>query len=201
MREILIFGEDFAHEKVAENLVRRVSHESGTDIRLAVRSCRRGFGTLVSELGSFSRDVADGEHALPDMFLVITDANCKGLKARSKEVEAAVPEELQPFLVCLIPDPHVERWLLLDSHAFKDVLGHGCAAPDHKCERDRYKTLLRQAVSSAGVTPQLGGLEYADDLMAAMDLQRAEDADSSFRKALQQLRGFYARWKAEEDGQ
>jgi hypothetical protein len=55
-----------------------------------------------------------------------------------------------------VPDPHIERWLLLDSQAFKEVLHRGCSAPDQKCDRDRYKLLLDEAVRAAEVEPLLG---------------------------------------------
>ena len=35
-------------------------------------------------------------------------------------------------VVLAVPDPHVERWLLLDGAAFKAAVGHGCDAPDQK---------------------------------------------------------------------
>ena len=41
-----------------------------------------------------------------------------------------------------VPNPHVERWLLLDGAAFKAAVGHGCDAPDQKCDRGRYKERL-----------------------------------------------------------
>ena len=37
------------------------------------------------------------------------------------------------------PDPHVERWLLLDGAAYKAVFGKGCDTPDLKCDRNHYK--------------------------------------------------------------
>ena len=49
-------------------------------------------------------------------------------------------------VIYAIPDPHIERWLLLDSAAFKKVLDKGCSAPTQKCERGLYKRLLLQAV-------------------------------------------------------
>ncbi len=47
--------------------------------------------------------------------------------------------------------------------AFKAVLGRGSKAPDAKCEKQRYRQLLAQAVLEAGVQPLLGGVEYAED--------------------------------------
>ena len=85
-----------------------------------------------------------------------------------------------------IPDPHIERWLLVDSQAFKTALGHGCKAPNQKCEKDRYKQLLSTAVSDAGVAPLFGGIEHAEAIAEAIDLHPGKDA--SLDQFIQDLR-------------
>jgi hypothetical protein len=87
-----------------------------------------------------------------------------------------------------IPDPHVERWMLVDSQAFKAVLGRGCDAPDQKCERERYKHMLLAAMRAAGIVPPLGGMEYARDIVQHLDLQRAGQLDVSLGLAIASLR-------------
>jgi hypothetical protein len=67
--------------------------------------------------------------------------------------------------------------------------GRGCQAPDQKCDRDRYKQALIRAIADAGVIPTLGGIEFAEDLVQAMDLERAARADVSFKRFLDDLRG------------
>ena len=94
-----------------------------------------------------------------------------------------------------IPDPHIERWLLLDSAAFKAVLGRGCEVPQQKCERKRFKRLLLEAVRTAGVTPPLGGIEYTEKLVNAMDLRRLESADESLGRMLKDLRTVFKTWE------
>jgi hypothetical protein len=88
----------------------------------------------------------------------------------------------------------VERWLLLDSQAFKAVLHRGCDAPDQKCDRDRYKQLLDKAVRDAGVEPLLGGVEFAEDILRVMNLDRAGKSDASFAHLLRDLRAAFQRW-------
>jgi len=164
MRRAIIFGEDYGHEVVAKTLLLRMAKAEGVCIDTSVWSCRGGYGKMMNELREFTEELKAGRHYLPDLLLIATDADCKGITARTQEVMSCVPEALHSFTSCLIPDPHVERWLLLDSQAFKSILGLGCQAPDAKCERYRYKKLLREAVASCGVTPQLGGLEYAEGI-------------------------------------
>jgi len=139
--------------------------------------------------------VRKAREAWPDLLIVATDANCHGHTRRRTEIEAALGEH--SFTVVLaIPDPHIERWVLLDSAAFKAVLGKGCEPPDRKCDRDRYKRLLAQAVSQAGVTPLIGGLEHARDIVDSMDLSRMthKGGDKALGRFLQELQKVFKDW-------
>lgn len=98
------------------------------------------------------------------------------------------------FTVCAVPDPHIERWLLLDSAAFKEVLGKGCPAPDQRCERDRYKQQLLQAIRDTGRTPLLGGMEHAESLINAFDIARIAHTDNSFGKLVSELDDWFRKW-------
>ena len=93
-----------------------------------------------------------------------------------------------------VPDPHIERWLLLDGSAFKTVFGKGCEAPDQKCDRDRYKGLLIQAILATGRLPNLGGIEYAKDIVLQMDIHRASGLDKSFRRFVEDLFNTFRKW-------
>jgi hypothetical protein len=183
-KRIAAFVEDFAHRQVIGALIDRVATEIGIEVRLDWRNARRGHGQVVRELKQYLRDLRR-QGNLPDIVVVGTDANCKGLLERSRQI----PVDASPVpTVLAIPDPHVERWLLLDGAAFKAVFAHGCPAPDQKCARDRYKEALIRAILDAGVTPSLGGIEFAEDIVHAMDLARAANADDSLRRFLEDLR-------------
>jgi len=91
----------------------------------------------IKELKKYVRDLQRGRESLPDLLIVATDGNCKGFLERKRQIEE-VTKEFTRLVICAIPDPHIERWLLLDSAAFKKVLGKGCTAPIQKCERDLY---------------------------------------------------------------
>lgn len=183
-RFIAAFVEDFAHRQVIGALIRRLAAEIGLEIQIDWRNARRGHGQVVKEVKEYLRDI-DRQGTLPDLIVIGTDANCKGLTERSRDIP--VSDSHVP-VVLAIPDPHVERWLLLDGAAFKAALGQGCRAPDQKCARDRYKEALIKAVMAAGVVPSLGGIEFADDILAAMDLERAARADPSLQRFLDDLR-------------
>ena len=84
----------------------------------------------------------------------------------------------------MIPEPHIERWLLLDSEAFKTVFGKGCPVPDQKCERGRYKNMLLNAIYQATMVSPLDAIERVDELVNAMDLQRMAQNDRSIQRFL-----------------
>lgn len=145
------------------------------------------------ELNDYLRALRQQREPLPDLIVAATDANCKGLNARTREI--ADPDPRTPPVVLAIPDPHIERWLLLDGAAFKAVFDQGCRAPDRKCDRDRYKRLLVEAIRATGLEPSLGGIEYAEDIMRHLDIDRAARADVSFRRFIDNLRTELQRWQ------
>ena len=185
MPDVVLFVEDFAHQEVIGALVRRLAADLGLEVRLEWRSARHGYGRVVHEFKEYLRDLGRQRVPVPDLIVVATDANCHGLNERIREIG---DPDAPARVVMAIPDPHVERWLLLDGAAFKNVFGRGCDAPDQKCDRDRYKQRLVQAIFASGVTPNLGGIEFAEDIVQCMDIERAEQADESFRRFAGSLR-------------
>ena len=198
MADLLLFAEDDAQEKFVGALIQRLAREFELTVKLRVRSSRGGFPRVLSELESYSLACERQAGASPDVVVVAVDANCKGLKDRCEEVEARAGEILRDRLVVAIADPHIERWFLVDGAAFRSVLGHGCQAPDQKCEKDRYKGFLIKAVRDAGVEPLLGGIEYAEDLAKHIDLKRAAGADPALRRFISGLRTKFEQLKARE---
>jgi len=201
MRNIILFGEDSAHESVLKAILQRVSADCGVDVAVTVRSSIGGYGVALDEFAGLLREILFRNGLLPDLIILTTDSNCKGLTARLKDARKKVPPELEDRIVYAVPAPHIERWLLLDSEAFKAVLGRGCRAPDKKCRRDRYKQLLASAVREAGLRPLLGGVEYAEDIIEQMDFNRAMVQDESFGRFMKDLRVAFARWHREEGGE
>lgn len=198
MRELVLFAEDAGHETFVRALLCKLATDCDVEIRLRPRSVRGGYGKVITELRQYMRDLQNGEEQIPDLLVVATDANCNGYLKRRQEVDKVtdaysgiIPAD---HIAHAIPDPHIERWSLIDSAAFKQVLGRGCDAPDYKCERDRYKQLLAEAVRRAGVAPILGGIEHMEDIVDAMNLQKAHDADASLAKLLDELLPRFRLW-------
>lgn len=201
MRDVILFGEDSAHESVLKAILQRISAYYGVEINVSVRSSIGGYGVALDEFAGLLREILLRNGPLPDLIILTTDSNCKGLPARLKDAKRRVPAELADRIVYAVPAPHIERWLLLDSAAFKAVLGRGCRAPDKKCRRDRYKQHLATAVREAGLRPLLGGVEYAGDIIEQMDFNRAMAKDESFGHFMKDLRAAFVQWHREEGGE
>ena len=48
--------------------------------------------------------------------------------------------------------------------------------------------VLTEAIRAAGVIPSLGGIEYADDIVRHMNIDRAARADRSFARFVDAIR-------------
>jgi len=49
---------------------------------------------------------------------------------------------------------------------------------------------------AAGYTPHIGGIEYADDIVQNMDLERMQHTDESLNKVITELRQRFRSWSA-----
>ena len=194
MRRIKLFVEDRGHEVFLQALMHRIAKKYTIDIETVFSNARGGHGKVMGKLKNYMNELQDDDEILPDLLIVAIDGNCKGFSGCKQEIDN-IMKGFHGALVYAIPDPHIERWLLLDSAAFKKVLGKGCSAPTQKCERDLYKRLLLQAVRNTGVNPPLGGIEYAEDLVNAMDLEYLERIGDSLSKLLKELRHKFQEWQ------
>lgn len=194
MRRISLFVEDSGHEEFLKALIIRLRQRYDLDVYLESVSVRHGHGSVISELKQYIQDLQKGRKHLPDVLLVATDSNCQRLLQRTQEIEKAVPDEYKPFIIHAIPDPHIERWMLIDSAAFKSVFGKGCKSPDQKCNRDRYKRLLIEAIQQANpaISPLIGGFEYAADIVNAMNIDVVRD--KSLQNVIRDLSTRFKQW-------
>jgi len=175
-------------------LLHRLKNTYDVTIEARFANARGGHGKVLTKLKSYINDLKNDEEHLPDLLIVAIDGNCKGFLGCKQEIDNVV-KGFAGEAIYAIPDPHIERWLLLDSAAFKKVLGKGCSAPAQKCERDLYKRLLLTAVRNAGINPPLGGIEYTEDLVNAMDLEHLELTGDSLSKFLKELRHKFQDWQ------
>lgn len=179
-----LFVEDRAHEELVGAIVRRIARDQNCQIQLRVRAARGGYPRVLNELDLYQKMVLRGlaTLSLPDVLVVAVDANCHGLSAKKKAIRQRLEKTFRDRTVLAVPDPHVERWYLSDRQAFKQVVGVLPPAERRKCERDRYKQRLAQAVRDGGHPAILGGIEFAKELAESMDFYRAGRAEPSLKQ-------------------
>lgn len=194
MHDVTLFPEDFAHEAFLQPLVRRIAAELGVQVELHVRGPRGGASRLLAELSAYVKDIDRGRELLPAILIICRDANCQGYNHRKHEIDPIV-QHIADRVVYAIPEPHIERWMLIDPSAFKKAVGKGCQVPDQKCQRDRYKRLLIQSIQEAGLAPLLGGMEHAEAIVMAMDLQRISRREPALGQLLVALENHLRQWK------
>lgn len=183
-----LFVEDRAHELFLAAMIRRVAREEGREIEIRVRAARGGHGRAIGELRTYIRLVEKGSVTLPDVIVIAIDANCKPHAQARREIQDSVVTLLQSRAVIACPDPHIERWYLADPVSFCQVVGKQPVPGKKKCRRDWYKELLVGTIRSAGISPILGGLEFAPEIVEAMDLYRAGQNDRALGQFIDDLR-------------
>jgi uncharacterized protein DUF4276 len=186
-----LYCEDSGHEQFARALVNRLAADQSLHFDLRTPSGRGGHGRAVTELKIWQRTVFAQQgvgHSLPDLLVLMIDANCKGWAQVRRTLEEAVDSRIFSHCVIGCPDPHVEKWCLADPQAIQEVLGVTAPPVPEKCERHLYKQLLRQTIRDAGQPILTNEMEYAPDLVAAMDLYRAGKNQPSLRHFVDELR-------------
>lgn len=197
MTELLLFCEDSFHKAFIVPLVLRIARESGINVRCKDRTARGGLAKMAGELEIFLQELEAMKVTRPDALIVVADGNCKGVTGRSKEFSSKKSiSQLGDQVVYAVPDPHIERWMMVDSQAFKRVFGTGCRAlPAVKCVKGEYKRILREEFRNADFVPALGGREYAAEIVDAIDLDRASREDSAFSDCVKSFRSLMNRLK------
>lgn len=180
-----LFVEDVAHERFLSALIRRIGGEEGVLPTLSIRTARGGHGQVFAELKLVQQIRKQAE--APDILVVGIDANCLGWKSARNSILGSIQEGWARHTVIACPDPHIERWFLADPRALAE-LGARATLPRRKCERDLYKSLLIDALTRAGHPVMLGGAEFAEDLVAGMDLFAAAKSEPSLKAFVQGIR-------------
>jgi hypothetical protein len=195
---IVFFLEDAAQESLIPNLFRRLIVEAGLDPACFRQDVLYGRGgQSLKALRNFVEDSRKHKHLNADLLVVGSDANCKGFTSRRDWVAKKTLKSVYRDVVCAIPDPHIERWYMLDMAALgaaADVQVQG-AAPAYKCDKDHYKKLLRDAFQGSGIEPPLGGSEFGPSLAQKMDLYAAGKQDHGLAAFLDGARSWLKRVK------
>lgn len=196
MREVTLFCEDSFHEKFIGALLLRFGHEYGVGVRPTFLSAQGGLSRMHTEFRLFLRDLARERQPYPDSVIVVVDANCQGHNGRQALMDNELHHfpQFQQLVSYAIPDPHIERWMLVDPDAFQGVFGRGCTLPKIKCAKNEYKKLLRDEIRACEIEPPLGGEEFAEDIVRGMNLGKVETSEQSFGLFLKSLKSQFNRW-------
>jgi hypothetical protein len=185
-----LFVEDRAHEEWLRPLMERLAREENRQVRIRVRSARGGHGRVIQELKTYQRALKTGRVGLiPDLLVAAIDGNCSSFTDAQNRVQGVLQPLFADRTIKVTPDPHIERWFLADPETFHQVVGITPRFDVNKCERDYYKNVLAKAVTDAGHPATLGGIEFARELVEALDWYRAGKSDSSLKHFLDELRG------------
>jgi len=196
MPELTLFCEDSFHEKFIGALLKRLNDEYDAGVTVRFLSARGGLSKMHVELKDFLRDLKRDRQSVPDSVIVVVDANCQGYNGRKGLMEGVLAHypQFQQLVSYAIPDPHIERWMLVDANAFQEVFGRGCTLPAMKCAKDEYKKLLRTEIRASGIEAPLGGEEFAEDIVMAMNLGVVETREASFGLFLKNLKALFNNW-------
>lgn len=174
---LALFVEDAAHEAFIAAVVARLLDDEQCWADVSVRNAVGGRGAVLAALRNYVRDLAAGRESFAEILIVAIDGNCQGVQVVARDIrEIATREKFPGRVVVAVPNPHIELWYLADGRAVFEVIGAAGsqpALPAFKCERARYKTLLREAFRAGEIDPPAGGSEYGADVAAVLDLERA----------------------------
>lgn len=180
---VALIVEDRAHEHFLKALVQRMAREAGRTLTIRQYSMRGGHPRALDELRAFQKLLERGVLGLeePNVLVVGVDANCASWHQERRQLVEALATPFRDRTAVACPDPHIERWFMADPASFEKTLGRRPKLGRRKCERDRYKRILARTVREAGYPALLGGLEFAEDIVAAMDLYRAGRNEKSLK--------------------
>jgi hypothetical protein len=175
------------------HLVERLITEEGrnlSDYNLRILSARGG-GSIRAY-----KDFLKQAKRRPDLsaavLIVGSDGNCNGFAKRRSQLLKATTKAPYPEVITAVPDPHIERWYLLDSQALASAANVPVQAipPNAKCNKGHYKKLLRDAFARQNLFPPLGGAEYGPLVARTMDLYAAGTLDHALRDFVDQVRSW-----------
>ena len=192
---ILYFLEDRAQEGFIKALVERIAGEESITMEALIHDVRsaRGGSRVVREFKTFIKDTEKVASLNIDFMIVAIDGNCKGNRERINELEKSIKSNhpLKEKVVYAVPDPHIERWYLMDQRALKEGVGldRAPSMPKYKCERAYYKQVLNQALRESNVSSLLSGAEYAERIVNNIkDVESLYDQNAGFRVFVEDLR-------------
>lgn len=190
--DVVLFAEDLAQERFLVALVVKVASELGLDenrMHFTVRNAAGGKGRAMSSYKNFIRDFAL-LRANTAIVIVALDSDCRPRHQVAQEVaEYAARAGYAGPVVAAVAVPHIEKWYVLDREAFRQATG-GATLPNlpERCEPDYYKQAIVDVLKESGIAAPLGASSYAEEYVAALDIEAARQRESSFNAFYVDLR-------------
>ena len=182
-----LYLEDLAQEKLVTTLVRRISESVGVEPRIEVMCSTGGIPRMRRELRRYLNQRADFGIATFDVLVIAEDTDCRGESLVRRELDEVV--ERTGYIgktIIASPAPHIECWYLADPVALQRITQSPqlSSIPTGDCEKDLYKHQLAEQFSGS----LMDGIEYAEDIVSAMDMFQAGRNVRSLGSFLQELR-------------
>ena len=143
-------------------------------------------------------------NAFPYLALVVViDGNCKGVKKRIRDFSSFLNEQdlFTDQVIYAVPDPHIEKWYMMDQKALKLGIGLRVAPqlPPHKCKKNYYKDKLYDAIQlDLNSEPESSGSEYAEDIVNNINnIYRFAQLDEGCKRFIDDLRALVKQVKTE----
>lgn len=189
--QIAISVEDNAQEQFIKGIIKRILGENNLseDDYEITALCNRG-GKSLQALKAFIHEGKRVSYRTKDILIIGSDANCMGFNERKKQIDKITSDSPYKNIITAIPNPHIERWYIMDPHALKEAVDPGISVnlPSYKCEKGFYKKLLKNAFHAVGIYPPLGGGEYGEEIAMHIDIYECGKLDRGFKEFIDQLR-------------
>lgn len=195
---ILYFLEDRAQEGFIKAIVKRIAQdelESESNLSHEIRSGRGG-SRVINNFKRFLRDYSELEESDIAFLVVAVDGNCHGYRNRIQQLENCIRSD-HPFknrVVYAVPDPHIERWYIMDQRAVKDGIGliRAPELPPYKCRKGHYKQVLNRALRESNINSLFGGEEYAEQIVDSIqNLNTVIRQNAGFEYFIEELRKIF----------
>ena len=188
-----IFCEDRAHEIFLKSILGRVCSEFDLECNLSLRSAvgsKHGKGKTLTEFKEYQKIIQSNVMGFekPDLLLIVVDCNCTAYNDTVKAIDNVIRKDIFPHYIIACPDPHIEKWYLIDPDGFQDIIGVYPKMQLEKCEKNYYKNLFRDYIKESGKPSLLGGIDFGGEIVQAMDFYRSGKNDASFKHMVEDIR-------------
>lgn len=196
MLSIGLFLEDLAQAEFAHAFIDKVFSQCGiAPYEMHIRNARGGKTRVYSQFRDYLKDYQGFAAVGYDLTIAMIDTDCESPPAHVVKLQRIQADcgYVSPVIYAT-PHPYVEAWYLADPSGVQRVAG--CPAtpfvPIGECNSTLYKEALINAFIAGGVVPTAGGVEYAADIVQAMNLYTATRTLPELDQFVGELRTFCA---------